>query len=114
MVHKGKTVEKYRTPVQFSTPSPVYNEQFTFDLPSTEIDKVTLLLTVYHQDVKDSSVETGDETTSSPCGSVIGSTKGGVQKKSSAGSMTRKRRSLSVESGSKSDIGVWCFCTYCN
>lgn len=101
MVHKGKTVEKHRTAVQFANVNPVFNEQITFDLPATEIDKVTLLVMAYHQEAKESSMDTGDE--SSPSSSVVNS-KSTVSRKSSSGSL-KKRRSASVELNSKSLFG---------
>jgi len=65
LLQKGRTMEKHAGHAQTNKPSPLFNEHFFFDLPSNELSKVTLLLSVYHKETSTPAATVPATTTTS-------------------------------------------------
>lgn len=55
IIYKGKQMAKQKTAVQTGAVSPEFQEALTFDVPVSELEKTTLVLTVAHQDDDESA-----------------------------------------------------------
>lgn len=63
LLQKGRTMEKHAGRPQPNKTSPVFNEQFFFDLPGSELSKVVLMCSLYHKEMSATS-PTGSGATS--------------------------------------------------